>query len=129
MASVRGLVAMADRLDHERIHLIAEAFRGAGRPTPHGARIAASMAGRGSEAFEARKEVAVAAMVFGVVHLCNEDDLRLASQAAGNAGIALATEDLIGHYGYTMREYTALITPWFAGFADLPLDGWEQHEH
>lgn len=126
MTPVERLVAMADGLNSERIATIASTFRTAGRPTPHGARIAATMAGRGTEAFEARKEVAVAAMLYGVMYECDADDLRLVTQAAGNAGIALATEDLIGRFGYTMREYTTLVTPWFAGFADMPLESWEQ---
>jgi hypothetical protein len=43
------------------------------------------------------------------------------SWVLANAGIALATYDLIDPVYYTMDDYLSLIAPWFSGFPDIEI--------
>jgi hypothetical protein len=110
------LVASTDRLTPERISLIAEAYLRAGRPIATFSEVAAKRAGRWQEVHAARKEMALSVVAFGLTTGAEWEAIKLASDAAGNAGIGLATEDLIWTMGYTGREYEQLVKPWFAGY-------------
>jgi hypothetical protein len=110
------LVASTDRLTPERIGIIAKAYADAGRPVATFSEIAAKSAGRWEGVHQARKDMALSVVAFALTGSAEWEDAKLAADAAGNAGIALATEDLIWTMGYTGQEYERLITPWFAGY-------------
>lgn len=122
-AQVGRLVAMADLLDEDRIMVIAQAFREEGYPLARFSEIAARASGRRMQVHEARKDMAVSVMSYALANDSDPVNTQLAARAAGNAGIALATEDLIGTYAYTSHEYAKLIKPWFAAF---PMEEGEQ---
>lgn len=115
-AQVARLVAMTDRLDDRRIAVIAQAFREEGYPLARFSEIAARASGRQMQAHEARKDMAVGVMAHALANDSDPVDTQLAARAAGNAGLALATEDLIGTYAYTTHEYAKLVRPWFVAF-------------
>lgn len=118
---VLALVAMTDMLDEERIVKIADAYRAASLPHARFALAAAKRAGRHEQACEAMKDAVAGVSLFGMLSDCDPRDVDLAAWAARNAGYALATEDLIGTMAYSTSEYSALVDPWFAGFADQPM--------
>lgn len=120
---VEGLMRMALRLDEDRTRTVAVAWNDAGRPRPKGALVASRRAGREKETFEAGKAMASVVSIVGMAGEYDRDDVTRAATAARNAGIALATEDLIGMLGYTTREYAGLVEPWFSGFDDEPITG------
>lgn len=113
---VERLVASVDDLDADKIWLIARAYEARKRPTPNWSLKAANRAGRAGETHEAQKDMFVSVHARGIASEFDERDIGLVAHAAGNAGVALATEDLIGTMGYYTREYAALVEPWFAGF-------------
>lgn len=117
------LVASTDRLTAERISIIAEAYANAGRPVATFSEVAAKRAGRWQEVHTARKEMALSVVAMGLTTGGDWEDVKLAMHAAGNVGVGLSTEDLIGSMGYTSREYARLVDPWFSG---LPLHEGEQ---
>ena len=118
-SQVARLVATTDKLTNERFSTIAEAFQEAGWPVAKQSMLAAEKADRWIPVHTARKDMAMSVIAFGLATGADEVRLNLVMRAAGNAGVALATEDLIGTLGYTSREYHDLVRPWLAGF---PMD-------
>jgi hypothetical protein len=59
--------------------------------------------------------------IFGITFMGDPEDLRQVAWAGNNAGLGIATEDLIGMERYTLDEYSRLVDPWFAGFRDQPI--------
>lgn len=118
---VERLVAMAHMLDAERVSKIAEAYRRRGRPHAMFAFVAAKKAGRSTEVSTAMREMSMMVNLAGIVRGYDPDDIEAVAWAARNAGVAVATEDLIGLLAYSTKEYGDLIDPWFAGFSDMPV--------
>lgn len=119
--AVEGLVAMVDSLDGERLHKIASAYRDRGRPQPNFSLIAAKHDGRSSAVSNAMKAMSMNLHLRGILEDWDQWEIETAAWAARNAGVALATEDLIGNLGYSSGEYGKLIDPWMSGFDDLPI--------
>jgi hypothetical protein len=118
---VEHLVGMTDLLDAERIERIAQAYRARSLPHARLSIIASKKVGRHSEVCTAMRDMATSVQVIGIAREYDPADVALATWAAKNAGVAVATEDLIGTMGYSLSEYIKLIDPWLAGFADLPM--------
>jgi hypothetical protein len=120
---VERLITMIDLLDRERIHLIAEAWRERGYPHANWATIAAKRAGaeRHNQACDAMRAMSTGVGLFTILVDVDQVEADAATWAARNAGMAMATEDLMGSLGYSSHEYARLIEPWFAGFADQEL--------
>jgi hypothetical protein len=112
---VIDLILATDHMTAEQMHAVAEAYNRWGRPVASFSEVAAKKAGRWAEVHLARKDMALTVVALGLTMSAEWDDVRLATHAAGNAGLALATEDLIGTMGYTSREYGRLVGPWFDG--------------
>jgi hypothetical protein len=121
MESVAHLVAMTNRLDEHRIKAIAESYRLHGLPHKRMALAAARLTHRDAEAHRAARDVSTGVHLMSMANGHDPLDARLAAQAGSNAGFAVATEDLIGVAGYSWKEYALLVDPWFAGFADEPV--------
>lgn len=119
---VNHLIAMAEQLTEERVVLIADAYRKAGFPHVQFSQFAATKEDRHIEATAAMHDVAIVVNLFGMLHDSDPIDLNYAAWAAKNVGYGVATEDLIGIRGYSIHEYARLVDPWFAGFADLPME-------
>ena len=118
---VERLVAMTHQLTPERVKAIAEAYRRAGFPHGTHSVTVARLEGRMSQVTEAMRGMSFGVQMWGMLNAADPHDIADAVQAAKNAGVALATEDLIGRLAYSTREYGRLVDPWFAGFADLPI--------
>jgi hypothetical protein len=120
---------MTNMLDADRIREIAAAYRLAGLPHKRGALSAANLAARLTEASRAAFDVSSGVQLFGMVNEIDPLDVKYAAQAGSNAGFAVATEDLIGLAGYTYREFASLVSPWYAGFPDVPVLDEEGKQH
>jgi hypothetical protein len=116
---VEGLIRMTDMLTGDRIDAIVDAFHDKGRPVARFSEFAARRADRWAQTHAARQDMALGVVAFGLTIDADGTKLTLAMRAAGNAGLGMATEDLIGTMGYTSREYASLVDPWFAGFPDV----------
>lgn len=115
---IERLLDMVDELTPERVFTIETAYMAAGFPHPKYAITAARQAGRLEEVTAVLRRMAFNVQMYG---LLNDVDTSGIVEAAKNAGVALATEDLIGKVAYSTREYGLLVDPWFKGFADLPI--------
>lgn len=120
-SEVTRLLAMVDLLDDDRIAKIAAAYEERGLPHHTRAWIAASLAGREKAVGQATYEMTTQVQIYGITYQGDPNDIRLVAWAANNAGLGIATEDLIGSLSYSLDEYSRLVDPWFAGFADLPM--------
>lgn len=127
--AVDRLVAMCDLLDADRIREIAAAYRLAGLPHKNGALSAANLAARLTPASRAAYLVSSGVQLVGMVNEYDPIDVKLAAQAGSNAGFAAETEDLVGIAGYTYKEYGLLVSPWYAGFPDVPVMEEERKEN
>ncbi len=79
---------------------------------------AARRAGREQQvanaAWDMTKAVNITALIREYV---DEEDVRRAAWAANNAGLGVATEDLIGDDDYTIHDFGVLVDAWFKGLA------------
>jgi len=119
--AVLRLLETVDLLDESRIAAIAVAYREQGRPHQTFAWAAASAAGREKEVGEAANDMTKQVQIYGIAYTGDPEDVRLVAWAGNNAGLGVATEDLIGSTAYSWVEYARLVDPWFAGFTDLPI--------
>lgn len=117
---VLRLLETADLLDSDRIAEIAAAYQAHDRPFPRYCYVAAREAGRETETANAGHDMTRQVEVYGITYAGDPYDVQLVIRASGNAGLAMATEDLIGTEGYSMQEYARLMDPWLAGFLDQP---------
>ena len=120
-AEVARLLATVDLLNEDRIAEIATAYRMHGMPHQRYAWPAASVAGREKEVGEAAYDMTKHVQMYGITYMGDPEDVRLVAWAGNNAGLGIATEDLIGTMQYGIEEYARLVDPWFAGFTDQPL--------
>lgn len=118
---VERLLALVAMLDAERFSLIADAWDAYGRPHAIHAMTAAKRAGRMVEVCEAMKEMSMSVSLVAILNDWSRADTEKVVWAARNAGVAAATEDLLGTVAYSTREYNTLMNPWIAGFRDVPL--------
>jgi hypothetical protein len=118
---VERLLATVDLLTDERIADIAKAYRDKGLPHQKWAWHAAQAADRQQEVGEAANDMSKHVQIFGITFMGDPEDLRQVAWAGNNAGLGIATEDLIGMERYTLDEYSRLVDPWFAGFRDQPI--------
>lgn len=116
---VERLVVMAERLDSEIVAEIAAAYKEHRFPHARFVLIAAKKADRWEEVFQAGRAMSLTVTSLALLNGWDQIDVRYVAWAAMNAGVALATEDLIGTMGYSLVEYANLVDPWFAGF---PID-------
>ena len=113
---VELLVQMAETLDEEKVGKIAEAYRAAGHPHTMFSMVAAKQAGRHDQACDAMRDVVMNVTIISIVNDYDPLDVDRVLWAGRNAAYAVATEDLIGSFAYSTREYGNLVDPWFAGF-------------
>jgi hypothetical protein len=120
-AEIGRLLATVDLLDEDRVKAIALAYREQGMPHQKWAWSAAQAAGREREVGEAAWDMTKHIQMYGITYMGSPEDVRLVAWAGNNAGLGIATEDLIGTARYSIEEYARLVDPWFAGFKDQPI--------
>lgn len=108
--SIQGLIYLTDFLDEDRMAQMGYAYRERGPDDAKYAWRAAELAGRVKETGRASWDVkqGVEVNAFGY----ERQNKLFCSTAAADAGIAVATRDLIGTAWYGQSDYDRLVFPW-----------------